>query len=123
MKNIAVVLLVLFLATPVLADVGNEYRVRDAEDLVALCDRDPSSVDYIAARNFCLGYALGAYQYYYVSALADPDMKIVCVKEPYPERKKVIEDFVVWSKAHPSFMKETAIDALFRFLVEAFPCK
>lgn len=123
MKTAVVVLMVLFLATPVLADAAEEYRVRTAADLVALCDRDPSAVDYVAARNFCHGYAVGAFHYYYVISLADPALKIVCVKEPYPERAKVIADFVTWSRGNPSFMKETPIDALFRFLVQAFPCK
>ncbi len=56
-------------------------------------------------------------------AAADPDVKIVCFKEPYPERKKVIADFVAWSKANPSFMKDAAVDTLFRFLAGAYPCK
>ena len=50
-------------------------------------------------------------------------MKIVCFKEPYPERKKVIADFVAWSKANPSFMKDAAVDTFFRFLAGTYPCK
>ena len=82
-----------------------------------------SAVDYVAALNFCHGYTGGAYAYYQSVVLADPDSKIVCVKEPYPERKKVIADFVSWGKAHESFMKDRAVDTFFRFLVETFPCK
>jgi hypothetical protein len=123
MKTMAVVLLIALFAQPVLADVGEEYRVRDAGDLVALCSRDPSAVDYIAAQNFCQGYCLGTYAYYHSVAAADPDIKIVCVKKPYPERKKVIADFVSWSKTHESYMKDSAVDTFFRYLVETFPCK
>jgi hypothetical protein len=123
MKTVAVFLIVLVLATPVLADVSEEYRVRNAGDLVSLCSRDSSAVDYVAALNFCHGFAVGAFAYYHSVASADPDSKIVCVKQPYPERKKVIADFEVWSKTHASFMNDRAVDTLFRFLVEAFPCK
>jgi hypothetical protein len=123
MKIIAAVLAVLLFATPALADVTDEYKVRNAGDLVALCSRDLSAEDYVAAHNFCHGFAVGAFAYHQSVAMADPDLKIVCIKEPYPERKKVIADFVAWSKANPTFMKDAAVDTFFRFMAGAFPCK
>jgi len=123
MKTIAAVLAVLLFSAPVLADVMDEYKVRNAGDFVALCSRDLSAEDYVAAQNFCHGFAVGAYAYYRGVAAAEPDLKIVCIKEPYPERKKVIADFVAWSKANPSFMKDSAVDTFFRFLAGAYPCK
>ena len=123
MKTVAVVLLIVLFAAPVLADVADEYKVRNAGDLVSLCSRDRSAEDYAAALNFCHGFAVGAYAYYRGVAAAEPDVKIVCFKEPYPERTKVIADFVAWSKANPSYMKDTAVDTFFRFLAGAFPCK
>ena len=123
MKTVAVVLLIVLFAAPVLADATDEYKVRNAGDLVSLCSRDRSAEDYVAAVNFCHGYTVGAYAYYRGVAAADPDVKIVCFKEPYPERTKVIADFVAWSKANPSFMKDAAVDTLFRFLAGSFPCR
>jgi hypothetical protein len=123
MKIIAAVLAVLLFATPALADVMDEYKVRNAGDLVALCSRELSAEDYVAAQNFCHGFAVGAFAYHQSVAMADPDLKIVCFKEPYPERKKVIADFVAWSKANQPFMKDSAVDTFFRFMAGAFPCK
>jgi hypothetical protein len=123
MKMIAAVLIVLLFAAPALADVVDEYKIRNAGDLVSLCSRELSAEDYVAAQNFCHGFTVGAYAYYRGVASADPDLKIVCIKEPYPERKKVIADFVAWSKANPSFMKDSAVDTFFRFMAGAFPCK
>ena len=123
MKTIAAVLVVLLFAAPVFADGVDEYKVRNAGDLVSLCSRDLSAEDYVAAQNFCHGFAVGAYAYYRGVAAAEPDLKIVCFKEPYPERKKVIADFVTWSKANQSFMKDAAVDTFFRFMAGAFPCK
>ena len=82
-----------------------------------------SAEDYAAAINFCHGFTVGAYAYYRGVAMADPDVKIVCFKEPYPERKQVIADFVAWSKTNRSFMNDAAVDTLFRFLAGAYPCK
>ncbi len=123
MKTVVAVLLIVLFAAPVLADVADEYKVRNAGDLVSLCSRDPSAEDYVAAMNFCHGFAVGSYAYYRGVASADPDLKIVCIKEPYPERNKVIADFVAWSKTNPSFMKDSAVDTFFRFMAGAFPCK
>jgi len=123
MKTIAAVLVALLFSVPALAGVMEEYKVRNAGDLVSLCSRDLSAEDYVAAQNFCHGFAVGAFAYYLGVAEADPDLKIVCIKEPYPERKKVIADFVAWSKANQSFMKDAAVDTFFRFMAGAFPCR
>jgi hypothetical protein len=123
MKTVAVILLVVLFSAPVLADGVDEYKIRNAGDLVALCSRDMSAEDYVAAQNFCHGFTVGAYAYYRGVAAAEPELKIVCFKEPYPERTKVIADFVAWSKANPSFMKDSAVDTFFRFKAGAFPCK
>ena len=123
MKTLVVVFLIVLFAAPVFADMADDYKIRNAGDLVALCSRDRSAEDYATAQNFCHGFAVGSYAYYRSVATAEPDVKIVCFKEPYPERRKVIADFVAWSKANPSFMKDSAVDTLFRFLAGAFPCK
>jgi hypothetical protein len=31
--------------------------------------------------------------------------------------------FVTWANANPQFMKDAAVDTLFRYLAEAYPCK
>ena len=123
MKTVVAVFLVLCFVVPAFADVTDEYKVRSAGDLVALCSRVTSDEDYVAAQNFCHGFAVGAYAYYRGVATADPNVKIVCFKEPYPERSKVLADFVVWSKANPAFMKDSAVDTLFRYLAGQYPCK
>jgi len=123
MKTIAVALLIVLFAAPAPADVTEQYRVRNAGDLVELCGRDALAADYVAAQNFCHGYTVGAYAYYHSVSQADPDLKIVCVKQPYPERKKVIADFVAWGKARPALMNERAVDTFFRYLSETFPCQ
>ncbi len=100
-KTVAVALLIVLFAAPVPAVASEEYQVSNAGDLAALCGRDPSALDYVAAQNFGHGYTVGAYAYYHSVSLADPDLKIVCVKEPYPERKRVLADFVAWGQGPP----------------------
>lgn len=123
MKTVIALLMVLCFAAPVFADAVDHYKVRSAEDLVALCSRVSSDEDYVAAQNFCHGYTVGAYAYYRGVASADPHLKIVCVNPPYPERTKVIADFVAWAKANPAYLKDSAVDTFFRYMAGAFPCK
>jgi hypothetical protein len=47
----------------------------------------------------------------------------VCAPDPAPTRSKVALDFVAWAKARPQLMDRGAIDTLFRYAAEAFPCK
>ena len=88
MKTIAAVLVVLLFAAPVFADVVDEYKVRNAGDLVSLCSRDLSAEDYVAAMNFCHGYATGAYSYYVSVASAEPDLRSSASKNPTRNAKR-----------------------------------
>ncbi|MBK8907368.1 MAG: hypothetical protein IPM60_05550 [Rhodospirillales bacterium] len=98
------------------------FTVDTAEDLVALCSADPSNPNYVAAIHFCHGFGSGGYHYYKIEALANPEREFVCFKEPFPTRTAVIENFVKWAKKHPQYMENEAMDVLFRYLAETYPC-
>ena len=59
MKTVVVVLLIVLFAAPVLADVADEYKVRNAGDLVSLCSRDLSAEDYVAAHELLSRFRRG----------------------------------------------------------------
>jgi hypothetical protein len=96
------------------------YRIRNAADLVRVCSTQPSESDYATAIAFCHGVLAGSYGYYAASTPM-PD-RFVCLPEPAPTRSKVANDFVAWANARPQFMQHGAIDTLFRYAAEAFPC-
>lgn len=122
MRLLIAALGMLLLALDADAASPDNFTVDTARDLVALCDTEPSSPDYVAAIHFCHGYGSGAYHYYKIEALANPAREFVCFKEPYPTRTAVIEDFVAWAKQHPQYMDSEALDVLFRYLGETYPC-
>ncbi|MCL4801795.1 MAG: hypothetical protein KJ025_19550 [Burkholderiales bacterium] len=116
--------LILLAALPLAASAyaanPDAYRIRNAGDLVYLCATQPSETDYATAIAFCHGVLVGAYGYYAAStATAD---RFVCVPDPAPTRSKIASDFVAWAKGRPELMKNGAIDTLFRFAAQAFPC-
>src|SRR3546814_8290908 len=61
--------------------------------MVALCDAEPASENYVAAVHFCHGFATGAYQYHLAVVAASPDSRFVCLPDPPPSRSDAIADF------------------------------
>ena len=98
------------------------FKVRTTGDLVALCEADANSPNYVAAVHFCHGFASGAYQYYESIALASPGEKFVCPVDPPPTRSEAIAGFLSWIHANPKFMGAPPVDSLFRYLGGRYPC-
>jgi hypothetical protein len=104
------------------AELKNFY-VRNAGDLVDLCSATPQDQDYLQAIHFCQGFAVGAYQYYREVATNSPSYRFICLPDPPPSRDEAIAAFVAWARQNPQYLDDTAVDALFRYLSEAYPCK
>ena len=102
------------------ADSSN-YQMRDGADLVSICSVDASDANYANAVGFCHGVLTGAFRYY--EATATSANRFVCAPKPVPTRAKVMNDFVIWARSHSAALKEPAVDALFRYLAETYPCK
>jgi hypothetical protein len=97
------------------------FRVRTAADLAKVCGTPSSDPNAVAAIAFCHGVLAGAYGYFEASTPAAD--RFVCAPDPAPTRAQVANGFVSWLKARPNFANDGAIDALFRYAAEAFPCK
>lgn len=111
------------LAAPASAQLGREpFMIRSTQDLVDLCKADPSDPLYDDAINFCHGFAAGAWQYHEAQANGPKGHRLVCLPEPPPKRADALAQFLTWASAHPEHMKEPAVESLFRFLIEKWPC-
>jgi hypothetical protein len=117
----AVIGLTLVVAATASAATNEQYQVRNAADLVAICDTQPTAPDYATAIAFCHGWGAGAGAYH--RAITRKEVEFICLPEPAPKRSKVATDFVAWVKANPERGKEAAVDALFRYLGATYPCK
>ena len=105
------------------AATEDDFVVVDTDDLVSLCSATPDSPNGVEAINFCHGYAVGAFQYYQLLEPLSPDHQFICLLEPKPSRNEVIAGFVAWARAHPHYAGAAAVETLFRYLGETFPCK
>ncbi len=97
------------------------FRLSTAGDLARVCGTPATDKDATTAAAFCHGVLAGAYGYYVsVTPVAD---RFVCEPVNRPTRAQVAGGFVAWLKAHPQYEKDGAVDALFRYAGETYPCK
>jgi hypothetical protein len=110
-----------FLATPpAQAQRPFNAQARTANDLADLCAANPKDSQGDAKINFCHGYAQGAIA---VELRNAGDKKPFCFPSPTPSRSATIGEFVSWVRSLPEHRNETALDGLFKFLAERYPCK
>ena len=105
------------------ADTHDSFLVRNALDIVTLCSLAKDDPLHTAAANFCHGYVVGAYHYSRAMTAGDPDRKpLVCLPNPQPTRDEAIRAFVAWAQTHPQYNNEPAVETLFKFAIERWPC-
>jgi Rap1a immunity proteins len=95
-------------------------QARTANDLADLCAANPKDPQGDAKINFCHGYAQGAIA---VELRNAGDKKLFCFPSPPPTRTQTLSEFVSWVRSLPEHRNETALDGLFKFLAERYPCK
>jgi hypothetical protein len=95
-------------------------RVRTAGDLAELCGANPKEPAADAKINYCHGFAQGAVD---VELRRAGDKKPFCFPSPAPTRTATLTEFVNWARALPDHRNMNALDGLFAFLAERFPCK
>jgi hypothetical protein len=111
----------MLLAGAAQAAAPQQYSLTSAEHLALVCAPQSSQADAATAAAFCHGVLAGAYGYFEASTPAAD--RFICSPDPRPTRAQVANGFVAWMKAHPQYNKDPAIDTLFRFAAEAYPCK
>ena len=121
MKRLCLVVLFgLGLPTASWSQKAIDLRVRSAGDLAALCAADPASAGADAKINFCHGFAQGAVDDKFRAAA---EKKPFCFPNPTPSRASTMKEFVTWVRSMPANHELNAVDGLFKFMGERFPCK
>jgi len=95
-------------------------QAHTAGELAALCAAEPGSPGADAKINYCHGFAQGAVDTRLHGA---GDRKPFCFPVPAPTRTATMHDFVTWVRATLANRDLPALDGLFKFLGERYPCK
>jgi hypothetical protein len=115
-----VALAAIALALPAQAQRGTTIQARTAGDLAELCAANPKDPLGDAKINFCHGFAQGAIA---VELRHTEGKKPFCFPNPAPNRTATMNEFVAWVRSMPDHRNPAAVDGLFQFLGERFPCK
>ena len=111
----------LLLAGAAQAAAPEQYALTTAAHLAQVCAPQAVQSEAVTASAFCHGVLAGAYGYFQASTTEAN--RYICPPNPPVSRAQVANGFVAWMKTHPQFAKDPAIDTLFRFAAEAYPCK
>jgi hypothetical protein len=105
------------------ATTETNFQVKTTRDLVTLCATPPNDPLATAAVNFCEGFAVGAYQYHVVAEAATKTTPLFCFPSPTPSRNEAIMQFIAWSNQHSDVLDRPAIEGMFTFLKDRYPCR
>lgn len=111
----------LLLVASLQAAANEQYRLQSAADLARVCSMPASDGNHVTAVAFCHGVLAGAWGYF--SSTTPAADRFVCPPATAATRAQVASGFVAWVKARPQYNNDGAIDALFRYAAEAYPCK
>jgi hypothetical protein len=115
-------LLGVMFSTPARAAVTEDnFLLRNAADLVAVCSAPAGDPMMTAAVNFCDGFTVGVYRTL-AAEQAAMQSKLFCVVGPVPTRSEAVARFVAWAQSRPDVLSEQPEDAILAYLQVRFPC-
>ncbi len=98
-----------------------DLKLPTAQALLDICAIEQSHEHYEVARAFCFGFFEGAVRYHEAIARSDRYKKIVC-DPPNVTRAQGVNVYIEYMKANPQYGKEAPVDAIFRALMDEWPC-
>jgi len=98
-----------------------DFKLGSAGDLVDVCTLEPGHQHYTAAIAFCYGFFEGAIHYHEAISGTERHVDLVC-DPPETTRLQAVEVFVAYLQANPQYRDEASIDAIFRALIDRWPC-
>ena len=99
-----------------------QFPPQTVGDLLALCTAGKDDPMMTAAVNFCGGYVEGAVTVQEAHMAHQRRHRLFCISEPRPSHDQALAAFTTWVHADPTRMNRPALDGLFEFLAETYPC-
>jgi Rap1a immunity proteins len=101
----------------------SQFPPQTVRDLIAVCSPSQDDPRMTGAINYCHGFAEGAV----IVEIAHGDQrhgrKLFCLPSPPPPSGSELTSFIAWANQVPSRLDEPAIDGMFLYLAQKYPCK
>lgn len=119
MKKISLVLVsLLIFSGAVMAGTSTQMAI-STQELAGVCG-DQSAPQ---PQTYCDIYGQGVYDGYLVTRHPKKSPEFICVIQPAPSRREVMNQFMDWVKVNPIYNTAPAADTFLRFLAVRFPCE
>jgi hypothetical protein len=110
-------------ATMALANVTeSQFPPMTVRDLIAICAPAKEDPMMTAAINYCHGFVQGAVLVEEAHEGHRDVRKLFCLPSPPPPSGSEIGKFIAWANALPSRLDQPAVDGMFIYLAETYPC-
>lgn len=70
----------------------------------------------------CQIYGQAVYDTYLTTRNPKTAPSKICVKQPAPSRVQVVDEYIAWANANPSYGSKPAAETMLKFLEGVFPC-
>jgi hypothetical protein len=100
----------------------SQFPPRTVRDLIEICAPAKEDPMTTAAINYCHGFAQGAVIVEEAHEGQRDVRKLFCLPSPRPASGSEITKFIAWANTMPSRLDEPAIDGMFIYLAETYPC-
>jgi hypothetical protein len=100
----------------------SQFPPSTVQDLIEICAPAKEDPMMTAAINYCHGFAEGAVIVEEAHEGQRDVRKLFCLPSPRPASGSEITKFIAWANAMPSRLDEPAIDGMFIYLAETYPC-
>jgi Rap1a immunity proteins len=118
MKKTAIVLAALLTCSGLAMAASGSPMAISTQELAGVCS-DQSTPE---PQTYCDIYGQGVYDGYLVTRHPSKAPEFICVTQPAPSRREVMNQFMAWVKTNPQYNTAPAADTLMRFLAVRFPC-
>ena len=100
----------------------SQFPPRTVRDLVAICAPAMDDPMMTAAINYCQGFAQGAVIVEEAHEQHRDVRRLFCLPSPPPASGSEMSKFIAWANARPDRLNDPAVDGMFIYLAETYPC-
>lgn len=100
----------------------NQFPPQSVRDLIAICSPAKDDPAMTAAINYCHGFAQGAVIVEKAHEAQRGGRKLFCLPTPAPASGAELNSFIAWANADPERLDRPAVDGMFIYLAQKYPC-
>jgi hypothetical protein len=104
------------------AVMESQFPPETVRDLIAICSPAKDDPMMTAAVNYCHGYAEGAVIVESAHGAQRRGRRLFCLPNPPPASGAELSSFVAWANEEPSRLDQPAVDGMFLYLAQKYPC-